>query len=390
VDAVRAINRCSQNLVQALDIYESQNMILKSKVEAFLLTDLTFEDIASRINVSAAVVETYTAAFFSVREETAGVTVPLAEIAKAYKDAPHETLVLQYLWKRAAIVGGADALESLINAPQPTTVEDATAAAASEAKVLASFKIAEATKTIVVTEPNSLRALTDALIHLRDVAPPNESQELQSQVDALLKKIPFSVNKSTLVDTSADLAAFRQSPVELSLNEEWQLHAGLPLENPSELLELDFPMTSTEGKELSSTESIATSADIEFALIADQESQVLRQNLTPPRMTSELIIQRQIDRFEREQQEVATKRAASIAVIKDEARVKASEGHVAEAEQFRQDAEWLECVGDCQGAARNRKWAAFRRRYPNYAEPETRKRLAELRPHGGTTGRSYQ
>jgi hypothetical protein len=147
-DAVRALNRRNQNLVRALEIYESLNVVLKSKLEAYLLTDLPVEAIASRVSETAAVVEAYAAAFFAVREQTAAVTISLAEIADAYKDAPHETVVRQYIWKRAAIVGGADALEALINGPQPTTVEEATAAAAAEAKVLASFKIADATKSL--------------------------------------------------------------------------------------------------------------------------------------------------------------------------------------------------------------------------------------------------
>jgi hypothetical protein len=210
------------------------------------------------------------------------------------------------------------------------------------------------------------------------------------QVDALLRSVPLSVGKSNPAATPADLVAFRQTPAELNLTEEWQLHAGVPLENLSELRDLDFPLTDEKGTEVSSTESIATSAAVELALGGNQESRAITQDLSPPRITPELEIQRQLDRAEREQQEVATKRAASIQVIKDEARAKASEGDADLAEQLRQDAEWLEFVGGCQGAARNRKWAAFRRRYPDYAEPETRKRLAELRPRGRTNSRNYQ
>jgi hypothetical protein len=58
-----------ENLVRALDIHESDHSLVRAKLQALLLTNLSFEEIGKRMSETTRVVELYAMCFFDVRQE---------------------------------------------------------------------------------------------------------------------------------------------------------------------------------------------------------------------------------------------------------------------------------------------------------------------------------
>ena len=176
-DRSRVASHADSDLVRAIEIYESEHRLARPKIEAYILTDLTYEEIGERINESARVVKLFAQCFFDVRQEMSGQAV--GDVVEAFKKVRPEQLVSGFLWKLVAVIDGATALEEIIT---PT-----------EAQPFNQEKTAEAAKAIDVNDPNAGCELRRLFENPGDEQPTDEHAHLLEQIKAMYTSLVFTV-----------------------------------------------------------------------------------------------------------------------------------------------------------------------------------------------------
>ena len=375
--------RVDKYLIRALEIHEAGQGVERSRLQAYLLTDLSHEEIGQRIGVSVETVAYYEQCFFDVRQESNNQIKN--EVVAACKDLPADRLVADYLWKAVALVGGVESLENILVQAEISTLQDATAVSATEAKSIGQLKIAEAAKSIDMSDPGSIRELRRMLESLDDVKPRDELTYIHEQIEGIFAALPFSVGEPDPARTPTELMPFELAACELNGEEIQRVAFGQELPNKEEILSLRFPKGPNDHDALSipqgppqhspaPVQPVETSDSNPFDGNVDGE-QISQSPVHSAMPTSELSVK--LDRVRENREKIEQQQASREEAVRQAARNAADLQEMAEkARMLQLDREWEAFVGDATGAAHNRKWIQFKQQHPKYILPDARERLA--------------
>lgn len=378
-DGSRSISAAQhdQDLIRALAIHESTSGTVRATLQAYLLTDLPYEEIAKRAREAARVVQLYAHCFFDVRGDTTDQTK--REVVAAFKHVSSEQHHQDYIWKLIAVTGGVEALEQVMPSPEVRSMQDAAVASAAEAKAIAQHKIAEAAKGIDIEDPSSVRELGRMLDSLDDVQPNDDHQQLLERIDAVLSSLPLTVGPSDPATTPPGLIEFESAACELSLDEHLRVGFGQELPNKQELLEMRFPKGPDDHAALSKPqapreEPAANGADGDTGAansISEKTFGNPSAKTNSLRITPAVELQFKLNRLKRENGSPVEKLRERMAALKAR---KANE-LLSEKGLRRLDRKWEEFAANTTGAIRNRLWLEFLQQYPGYVTKEARERL---------------
>lgn len=243
----RRIRRGNWALAMALELHRGKLSELRPILEAYLLTELNHESIATKLGIASAVIEWYRDAFFDVQHLLRFPARVLHQVIRVVDESGRTSLDTHKVWKLVGYVLKSAALDQLLGIVQSDRNPEGGAVAwlASQAEAIANLQHLLAVGSLDPLNAKQVAAVLKFgfLSHAKRSSQQEEpSTFIDKHIQAMLDALPFCVGTDgELLYEGTVIGEFDKSAVELRDDELLILAAGGKVPKLAEIADLKLP-----------------------------------------------------------------------------------------------------------------------------------------------------